>query len=248
MVGANLARVVGPQTPEARKRLVRRAFVDYGRYWAQVARLDPRSPKVITDRWRIDGRDHLRRELKEGRGVILALPHLGSWEVGGMWLAANGFPFTTVVEPLQPPELHAWFAEQRRRLGMKIIPLGQGIGPALLSELRAGGLVVLLADRDLTGDGIEVPFFGAPARLPAGPAVLALRTGASLLPCAVYHDPRGRYRGVILAPVDTSRSGRFSADVERVTRALASDLEGLIRAAPAQWHAFQPIWPEDQRG
>ncbi len=173
---------------------------------------------------------------------MLALPHLGCWEVGGRWIAREGFPLTTVVEPVNPPELFEWFVAAREAIGIRVLRLGPGAAAELLATLRRGGPVALLADRDLTGDGVEVQFFGERTTLPAGPAVLALRTGAPLLPCAVFHLRGGGHRGLILPAIDTHREGRLGADVARVIQLLAADLERLIRRAPSQWHVFQPRW------
>ncbi len=243
IVAANLAGVVGPAGHAAMQRLVRRAFVDYGRYWADAARLEPAEERTFARRWRVDGDEGLRKAVANGRGAILALPHLGSWDAGGRWLAAAGFEFTVVVEPLDPPELHEWFAEQRRRLGMRVLALGPGTGAALVADLRAGRIVVLMADRDITGDGVGVRFFDEEVRLPAGPAVLSLRTGAPIFPAAVYHERGGRHHAVIRPPLETARTGRLRDDVARVTADLAGALEELIRTAPEQWHVFQPLWP-----
>jgi KDO2-lipid IV(A) lauroyltransferase len=153
---------------------------------------------------------------------------------------------TAVAEPVDPPELYDWFVSQRQRLGLTIVPLGDA-GGALLRTLRGGGLVGLLCDRDIVGNGVEVEFFGERTTLPAGPATLALRTGAALLPAAVYGGPGRRYHtGVILPPVEAVRTGRLRADVTRLTQQVARDLESLIRRAPDQWYLFQPNWPSDR--
>ena len=153
---------------------------------------------------------------------------------------------TTVAEVLQPPELFAWFVAQREKLGLTIVPLCPGSGGVLLRTLRAGGLVGLLCDRDLQGNGIEIEFFGERTTLPGGPATLALRTGAALLPTAVYSGPGRHHTAVVLPEVDVRRDKGLRQDVERITQDLARALETLIRRAPDQWHLFQPNWPSDR--
>jgi lauroyl/myristoyl acyltransferase len=190
-------------------------------------------------------REHLDAAVAGGRGVILALPHVGGWEHAGAWLAGQGLPPTVVVEPVEPPELFEWFADVRRRLGMTVVPLGPDAGPAVMRALRAGGVICLLCDRDLAGDGIPVEFFGEETTLPAGPATLALRTGAPIVPAAVYFGPDGRHDAVVLPPVPAEREGRLRDDVRRVTQDLARQFEDLIRVAPEQWHLLQPNWPSD---
>jgi KDO2-lipid IV(A) lauroyltransferase len=150
-----------------------------------------------------------------------------------------------VVEPLEPADMFDWFAEFRRSLGMTIVPLGPDAGTAILKALRANQLVGLLCDRDIAGGGVEVEFFGERTTLPAGPATLALRTGAPLLPTAVYFDTHGRHRGVVRPAIDLTRQGSLREDVSRITQTIAHELEVLIRAAPEQWHVFQPNWPSD---
>ena len=244
VVADNLRRVLGPDVDEGTlRRCVRAAYVSYGRYWADAARLDPADPELLERRWTVDGAERLLEAAAAGHGVVLALPHLGSWEIGGFWAASVGHPLTTVAEPVQPEALFRWFVAQREALGIRVLPLGGSTATKLATTLRAGGVVALLADRDVAGDGIEVELFGATTRLPAGPAVLALRTGAALLPCAVYHSRGDRHHAVIGSPIDVARRGRLRGDVERVTAALASELERLIERAPEQWHVFQPNWP-----
>lgn len=210
------------------------------------ARLGSLDPKVIEDRMTVEsGWAEFQKAMASGKGVVLALPHVGSWEWGGAWLALKGYPMTSVAEPAESPELYGFFVRQREQMGLTIVELGLEAGPALLQALRDGGLVGLLCDRDIAGGGVEVEFFGERTTLPAGPATLALRTGATLMVAAVYSGPGKSHTGVIMSPVDTKRTARLRADVQRVSQAVAHDLEILIRRAPEQWHVFQPNWPSD---
>jgi KDO2-lipid IV(A) lauroyltransferase len=152
---------------------------------------------------------------------------------------------TAVAELVEPPQLYDWFVSQRQTLGLTIVPLGEA-GGVLLRTLRNGGLVGLLCDRDIVGNGVEVEFFGEKTTLPGGPATLALRTGAALLPTAVYGGPGRGHSAIIMAPVAVERTGRLRDDVTRVTQQVAQDLESLIRRAPDQWYLFQPNWPSDR--
>lgn len=246
-VERNLRRVAGRDLePAELKRLTRATFASYVRYWLESFRLPGTPPEVLDAGVVIDGYARIQEGLDRGRGVILALPHLGGWEWAGFWLAAvRDVPVTVVVEPLDPPELFEWFARFRRSLGFGVVPLGPNAGSQVLSALKRGHVVCLLCDRDLGGDGVEVEFFGERTTLPAGPALLALRTGAPLLPAAVYHSGRGR-RGLVLPALEATRELGLRKDVRRVTQALALELEGLIRRAPEQWHLLQPNWPSDR--
>jgi KDO2-lipid IV(A) lauroyltransferase len=149
-----------------------------------------------------------------------------------------------VVEPLEPPELFDWFVAFRSSLGMNIVPLGPKAGSELVRGIKERHVVCLLCDRDIQGGGVEVEFFGERTTMPAGPATLALRTGAPILPCAAYFTPTG-HRAVIRPPVPTERRGSLREDVGRITQAVAEELEVLIRAEPEQWHLMAPNWPSD---
>lgn len=228
----------------ALQKAVAETFDSYTRYWLELFRLphEVDGPLPLD----VDGREHLDGALAAGTGAIFALPHVGGWEYAGAWAVGQGVTPTVVVEPVEPPELFEWFASVRRRLGMTVVQLGPEAGRVLLSALRNNQVVCLLCDRDITGDGIEVEFFGERTTLPAGPATLALRTGAPLLPAAVYFRPGGGHHAVVQAPIPAHRQGRLRDDVARVTQLLAHRFEALIRAAPEQWHLMQPNWPSDR--
>jgi KDO2-lipid IV(A) lauroyltransferase len=194
----------------------------------------------------VEGYHHIAESQAAGKGTILALPHLGGWEWAGFWLTrVMKVPVTVVVEPVEPPALFEFFSDFRRQLGMHIVPLGPSAGSEVLRALKAGHAVCLLSDRDIIGDGAELEFFGEATTLPAGPATLALRTGAALLPVGCYFHGSHGHHAVVQAPLAAERRGRLRADVARVTADLAVHLEELIRAAPEQWHLQQPNWPSD---
>jgi KDO2-lipid IV(A) lauroyltransferase len=153
-----------------------------------------------------------------------------------------------VVEPVEPLELFEWFARVREAIGMEIVPLGPDAGPAVLRALKANRIVCLLCDRDLAGDGVPVDFFGERTTLPGGPATLALRTGAPLIPSGVYFRPHGGHYAKIGPPMVVEREGRLRDDVGRITQELTRRFEELIRMAPEQWHLMQPNWPSDAPG
>jgi KDO2-lipid IV(A) lauroyltransferase len=244
-VGQNLTRVIGADAPpELLRRLVHEAFSFYGRYWAQAAILGGRRNKDAFGTWDMTGMEFLDEARAQGRGVILAMPHVGSWEAAAAYLSHGGLYITSVAEVLDPPELFDFFVERRARVGLTVLPIGAANAPVLLKVLRGGGTLGLLCDRDVVGDGVVVEFFGAKTRLPGGPAVLALRSGAALLPAAVYSGSANHHSGIIEKPLDTSRHGTLREDIAAITTALAHEFEGFIRKAPAQWHAFQPIWPD----
>ena len=246
-VERNLRRVHGPDFGGfALRRAVAGTFESYDRYWADSFRLPGTSPAAIAAGIEVDGWGRILEAREGDKGVILAMPHLGGWEWAGFWATTcEHIPVTVVVEPVEPPDLYEWFVALREDLGMHVVPLGPSVATSVLGALRDNHLVVLLCDRDLTGDGVEVEFFGETTTLPGGPATLALRTGAPLFPGAVYFEGSG-HRGVVRPALDTARQGRLRADVQRVTQDLAGELEWLIRQAPTQWHLLQPNWPSDR--
>jgi KDO2-lipid IV(A) lauroyltransferase len=241
MMGRHLTRIGGVPASEA---AVDRAFASYGRYWLESFRMPWLTGAQLEAGMCYEGIGHLEVARGLGRGVVMAMPHLGAWDWGGAWLAASGFPVTVVAEALEPPELFAWFAERRSRVGMKVVPLDRHAGAGVVAALRRGDIVGLLCDRDLTGDGIEVEFFGERTTLPAGPATIAVRTGSPIVTGAVLFEG-DHHRAIVLPPIDTGRRGKFRDNVQRITQELADALATLIRRAPEQWHVFQPNWPSD---
>ncbi len=226
-------------------RFVDRAFASYGQYWAEGAKLPALRQGVIDDRFAIsEGMEHLVAARESRQGLVVALPHVGSWEWGGSFLNSLGLGMTAIAEELEPPALFEWFKKKRESIGIRIEPLNEHAGTVMLEVLRGGGVVGLLCDRDLQGNGVEVDFFGERVTMPAGPATLALRSGATLLVAACYSGPGRDHHAVVTAPIDTTRYGKLRADVSRVTQLIAHELEGLIARAPEQWHVLQPLFVE----
>ena len=245
MLRRHLRRVLGPTVTEAElDRTVAEAFDSYAQYWLESFRLSSTTRDELEAGMSWEGVARIDEALGAGKGVIMALPHLGAWDFGGAWLATVGYPSTVVVEKLEPEALFEWFADLRRALGLTVVPHGPAAGNAILRALRNNEVVGLVSDRDLTRAGVEVKFFGETTTLPAGPATLAIRTGAALLPCAIYFEGRGHH-GIVRPPIDATRQGTLREDVARITQTLASELELLIRRAPEQWHLMQPNWPSD---
>jgi len=240
----NIARVLGdgrvPVERELLTRYVRRGFANYGQYWAEGAKLPALSQATMASRFRIcEGLEHLEDAYAQGNGVVIALPHVGSWEWGGSFISSLGMPMTAIAEELEPPELFEWFKAKREAIGISVEGLNAHASSKLLHVLKNGGVVGLLCDRDIQGGGVPVDFFGARVTLPGGPATLALRTGAVLLAAACYTGPGADHFSVVTAPIEAVREGRLRDDVTRVTQAVATELEGLIRRAPEQWHVLE---------
>ncbi|MCK9895490.1 phosphatidylinositol mannoside acyltransferase [Frankia sp. AgB32] len=235
---ANLSRVA-PAGADL-DRLTRAAMRSYARYWLEVFRLADLDIERIVRRMRVADEHLLRASHARGAGTVLALPHMGNWEQAGAWLAASGIPFTTVAERLRPESLFERFVAFRTALGMEVIPLTGGESPPfdlLAQRLRAGGALCLLADRDLSRSGVPVEFFGATATMPAGPAALALATGATLLPVTLWFDRDGWSARIHPAVAPT--------DVPTMTQGLADAFAAGITAHPADWHMLQRVWRDD---
>ena len=243
VVRRNMARVVGERNVD---RYVDEAYRSYARYWIEALRMPKPGPTAIQQRTTTEGLDELSKRLDEGRSVIFVSPHLGSYDVAGAWLASNGWRVLAVAEELEPPELFDMFCQLRASAGVEILPAGKGAtARTLLSALREGAIVGLIADRDIAGSGIEVEFFGEKTLIPNGPAVLALRTGAALAVGALFQRPGGRYHAVVLDPIDVEAGKTEEHRVRALTEQVVKQMEDLIRREPGQWHLFQPNWPSD---
>lgn len=238
----NLSRVIGTTPEQVPDELVADAVRSYARYWREAFRLPSTDAAQIVASTVISDYDaELVDRLSEaGRGLIFALPHSGNWDTCGVWLVNRQGQFATVAERLEPESLFDRFVEYRESLGFEVFPLTGGEQPPfqVLSErLRAGGLVCLLGDRDLSRHGVPVTFFGEPTRMPAGPAKLAVETGAALL--AVHHSyPDDDTSKIVLTEIEVD-------DVPRTTQRLADAYAAGIATAPADWHMLQPLWEAD---
>jgi phosphatidylinositol dimannoside acyltransferase len=246
MIERHLRRVNPTWSRQRVRAAVHEAFESYARYWVESFRLPSLSSETVAAGLDVPDYGHIVAARREGRGAILALPHLGGWEWAGRWLADVGNPVTVVVERIDPPELFDWFALLRAKLGMTVVALGPEAGRATLHALKRNEIVCLLSDRNIGPGGVEVEFFGERTTLPAGPAMLGLRADAPILPVGVYFTRRvNGHFGLVRPPIPADRHGKLRDDVTRMTQFLAQELEYLIRRAPEQWHLFQPNWPSD---
>lgn len=243
-VAANQARVLGLDPGSGLvDAATKEAFTLYARYWFDTFRVRVLSPAELNQRTRVEGLDHIDRALEGGRGCIAVLPHMGNWDAGGRWLAAKGYRIASVAEELRPKRLFELFLRHRGELGLKILPLTKdsGVGQQLGALLAENWIVALVADRDLTGRGVEVEMFGATRMLPAGPAMLSLSTGAPLLVCPVWTTEDG-WRIRMGEPLGIEPTGRTRDDVAALTRLMGAEFERAIAANPVDWHMFQPAW------
>jgi KDO2-lipid IV(A) lauroyltransferase len=247
----NLRRVVGPEMSELRMdALVGAALRSYARYWRETFTLEAMDHAAVAASFEqhMTGKEHIDAGLAAGKGVILALPHSGNWDASGIWLVHHSGPFTTVAERLRPESVFDRFVAYRESIGMEVIALTGGQRPPteVLSErLRQNRVVCLLADRDLSRNGIEVSFFGEPTRMPAGPALLAATTGAALLVVHSFFVGADGWGHTVSAPLAIPSEGRLRDRVSAGTQAMADLFAAGIAQRPADWHMLQRLWLAD---
>jgi phosphatidylinositol dimannoside acyltransferase len=247
---ANLRRLIGPQASGQELRALSRAGMrSYARYWLEVFRLPVISrEQILAGTVSVGNGEKAAFEMRDaGRGVVFALPHTGNWEVAGAWLIARGAgKFTTVAERLKPESVFLRFLAFRESLGFEVLPAtgGNSRFGVLAQRLRAGGMVCLPADRDVTGAGIEVEFFGEKARMMGGPAALAVQTGAALLPAVLWFEGHGW--GVHIYPeVPVPAEGTRRDKIAAMTQQMAGHFEEDIAAHPEDWHMLQRVFAAD---
>jgi phosphatidylinositol dimannoside acyltransferase len=242
----NLRHVVGPELPDADlEELVRAGLRSYARYWLEAFRLPSRSrAQVLTD-FRLEPDGEFHAVLAEGKGIIVALPHLANWDAAGAWAVAHGHKLVTVAERLKPEAVFEQFVAYREKLGMEVIPLTGGQRApldALAERATQGYAVVLLADRDLSARGVEVQFFGGRTRMPLGPALLAIRTGAPLYACNLHFTDTGTAGMLHRIELPPASAGALDARIKVVTQRIADAFEIGIAEYPQDWHMLQKMW------
>jgi KDO2-lipid IV(A) lauroyltransferase len=239
----NLARVCPDLPASELDDLTREAVRSYLRYWCESFRLPSWPVEDLVRRTRTVDEHRVREAYAQGGGVVVPLPHMGNWDWAGAWACATGMPLATVAERLRPERLFDEFVAYRNTLGMEILPLTGGPPPMprLLEWVGDGGLVCLLADRDLSRNGVAVTLCDEPAWVPSGPAVLALRTGAPLLPVTLHYDAADM---VITfhepVPHDTGPDG-----ARRMMQGVADAFSTAFRAHPQDWHMMQRVFAAD---
>jgi KDO2-lipid IV(A) lauroyltransferase len=240
---ANLARVRPELDAAALDELTRAGVRSYLRYWCESFRLPSWPLEDVVARTRTVHEERLRTPYAEGRGVVAALPHQGNWDWAGAWACATGAPVTTVAERLRPERLYDEFVAFRASLGMEILPLtgGEPPMPRLAEVLSGGGFVPLLADRDLSRSAVEVELCGHAARMPGGPARLAVTTGAALLPITTAYV--GDDLEITFHPEVPVAPGE--AGVSRAMQGVADAFTVALRRAPEDWHMMQRVFVAD---
>lgn len=220
--------------------MARRAFQNYGRVLMDFLLLDSLSSEELLGRVTMGGREHIDSVLENGRGAIMATPHMGSWDMAGSYAGELGYQVSGVAERF-PGSLDTAVVATRRRFGVRVIPLGRAAVRTIIQDLQANRVVALLCDLE-SGPGVEVRFFGRRAVVPAGPGALVLKTGAALIPGYVYATAPGRYH-LQLEPPLAVRDGETK---ESLMQRVVSRFEVFIRERPDQWYAFRRMFKQER--
>lgn len=241
---ANMRQVLGPGVPLREvRRVTRRAFANYACYMVDLVRLASMRRADTLKGLVVHGWEHVEQAFGHGRGVIMVTGHIGSWDLGGAAFIARGKPASVLVETLQPVRWNERVQGIRERMGLRAIPIESG-PREMLAVLRRREALGILIDRPLEEEGVPVNFFGRTTRVPGGPATLALRTGAPVVPFALLRDPTGNgYIGHVGAPLVPGEATRSPSEVQALTQRIMSWLEEVIRQYPDQWYMFRPMWP-----
>lgn len=239
---SNLSRVCPTKSKSDMDLLMRQAMNSYMRYWCDTFRSPDWSRERIAATVTVEGEELLIGPMKKGTGVVVALPHAGNWDHAGSYFCGMGFPLVTVAERLKPEALFNKFLEYRQNIGMEVLALDSRSIVTLLQRAREGRLIALVADRDLSKSGVDVSFFGHPARMPAGPALLAIRTGIPLVTAYVSYTSSGIH--IRFNSVDIPTNGTEEEKISKVVQRCAELFAEGIASSPQDWHMLQRIWTD----
>jgi KDO2-lipid IV(A) lauroyltransferase len=239
---SNLLRAKPGITPLDLDLLVFDAMRSYMRYWCDTFRFPDWSPERVRETVTVTNEHLLVDAIAAKTGVIVSLPHAGNWDHAGAYFCAKGIHLVTVAERLKPEKLFLKFLEYREAMGMEVLPLDARVLGTLAQRLRQGALVALVSDRDLSRTGIDVEFFGGPSRMPAGPALLALKTGAPLITAFVSYTYSGIH--IYFKEVPIPISGSNDEKVAEIVQSTAKQFEQGISEHPEDWHMLQRIWTD----
>ncbi|HYU21153.1 MAG TPA: lysophospholipid acyltransferase family protein [Chloroflexota bacterium] len=240
----NMAHVLGPSAdPREISRRVRGVFRNYGKYMIDLLWLPQAHFQDLDRNFRIVGLDHIDQAMRRGNGLVLVTAHMGNWDLAGAVLAGKGYPVNVIVETLEPLRWNERVQDIRERVGMKAIPLENGVRD-MLAVLRSNEILGVLIDRPLDRDGIPVRFFDAVTRVPEGAAKLALRTGAGVVAAGIVRQGR-RFVAHVSPLLDVEPSGDRTRDAQELTQQAMNWLESVIHQYPEQWFMFRNMWPRE---
>ena len=236
----NLSRVKPELSEIELENLVSRAFDSYLRYWCDTFRIQDWSTQRMQETVILTNGHLLIDPMRSGKGVVIALPHSGNWDHAGAYFCSIGIPLVTVAERLKPEALFQRFLEYRNSMGFEVLSLDSRSFVTLMKRAREKRLIALVADRDLSRAGVDVDFFGYPSRMPAGPALLAVKTGIPLVVAHVSYTSTGIH--IDFTEVSVPETGDESEKVSKVVQACADLFARGIAEHPEDWHMLQRIW------
>ena len=242
---SNLARVQPDLPPNELEDLVRRGVLSYMRYWMDTFRSPDWSRERILSTVTVSNEHLLMDPIKNRTGVVVSLPHAGNWDHAGSYFCSRGAQLVTVVEVLKPRALFEKFLAYRQAIGMEALPLDSRAFPTLLQRARDGKLIALVADRDMSRSGVEVSFLGGIAKMPAGPATLAIKSGSPLITAYIRYLKDGieiTFDETIKLP----STGDESENIRLVTQSMADNFAKRIKDSPVDWHMLQRIWIDEK--
>ena len=222
--------------------LVSKAMRSYMRYWCDTFRFPDWSAQRVSATVSVNNEHLLLDAIAAKTGVIVSLPHAGNWDHAGAYFCAKGINLLTVAERLKPEKLFLKFLEYRQAMGMEVLPLDGKVMGTLAQRLGQGALVALVADRDLSRSGIAVEFFGGPSRMPAGPALLAIKTKAPLITAFVSYTESGIH--IDFNEVLIPSAGSDDERINQIVQTTAQHFEVGISKHPEDWHMLQRIWTD----
>ncbi len=238
----NNLRVIFPEKANSELRETgRMVFRNFAKYLADFFRFEKLNRDYIVKKIKLEGMHYFDEALSGGKGVVVLTAHLGNWELGGVVIAQLGYPFWVVALPHKTKKVNDFFDAQRNRKGVKVIALGKAMR-SCISGIRNNHMVALVGDRDFTGKGILVDFFGLPAHFPEGPAALSLITGAPIVPGFMLRNPDDSFTLRIEKPIEFTPAGDRAKDMAALVVLYKNIFEDYIRKYPEQWYIFRRFW------
>lgn len=232
-----------PESSPSVRHVAREAMIGYTKLLADFVLLPSLTPERVRQMVEWEGIEHIHEAREKGKGMIVVTPHFGNWDIAAAATSALGLPLTAVTETYGSPDLNRRVVESRRHIGINVVPLGVTAGKAVINALRRNELVALVCDLPpREGRRVRVRICGQDAVVPAGPALLALRTGAPVLPFVCRRLADDRYRVEVQSQVEFHPTGRKDRDVAALAQAIMDRFEPVLRANPEQWYLFSPMW------
>ena len=242
----NYKRVLPDLSKSELSKLTKAGMRSYLRYWFDTFRLNKWSKERIISTTEVIRENLLRDPISTKQGCIIALPHAGNWDHAAAYFCSTGINLTAVVEKLKPEAIFKKFLDYRQSIGIEPISHKEKTIPLLTQRLNEGKLIALVADRDMSRNGIEVDFLGAVAKMPAGPAILAITTGAPLITAYIRYTDKG-IKVIFDKTVVVPDSGSEDEKVRVITQSMADNFAKHIKESPVDWHMLQRIWIDEEK-